>query len=209
MESYKLNVKCPVCDYEFKGHVLSSYKIEGYRYDFKPIFNRKNLLKYYIWFCKNCHFSGYDDRFTFKSYHRSYTDDEIKEIKSLKKYRINLPYKFYRAGEIGEILMEDNYSLLDYYLKSYWVSKDKKKKFWLKKSLKKLFELSQKIKDNPKNNEEKFVSTYLLGYLNSTKENTDHANYHFLDLIRMKNIPQKYKKYFNFALEYLKEKDEK
>ena len=208
MKIYSIDVTCPICEHEFKGQVLTDYKISGYREDFKPKFDEKeDLLKYYIWFCDKCHFSGYDERFKYLNNTLDFSNDIKNKILNLGKNKISLPYKFYRAGKIAEILKEDSMSIIDYYLKSYWTSKDNKNKKYHKKSKKKIYSISKEIlnKSDDYDFEDLFVVRYLRGYLNYETNNLKQASYHFLDLIRMKHIPQKYRKYLNFAIKVVEE----
>ncbi|TYB31501.1 MAG: DUF2225 domain-containing protein [Candidatus Mcinerneyibacterium aminivorans] len=208
MKIYSIDVKCPICGSKFKGEVLTDYKIGGYRLDFKPKFEEKDdLLHYYIWFCNSCHFSGYDDKFNYEYNTVNFSEKIKKKIRNLEKNDIDLFYKFYRAGQIAQILKEDEMSIIDYYLKSYWIAKDKKKENSRLKSSQKILTLSESILKNSSNYdfEDIFVSRYLMGYINYEMDNFKKATFHFLDLVKMKHIPQKYKKYLNFAMKILEE----
>ncbi len=210
MKIYSIDVICPICEHKFRGQVLTDYKISGYREDFKPKFDDKeDLLEYYIWFCDNCHFSGYDERFNYLNNKLEFGEKIKNKILNLEKDKITLPYKFYRAGRIAEILDEDRMSVIDYYLKSYWTSKDRKIDKYIKKSREKISLASKRILDNIDNFdfEDIFVARYLMGYTNYEMKNLKQASYYFLDLVRMKHIPQKYKKYLDFAIEVLEEYD--
>lgn len=211
MNVYKLDVICPICSNKFKGDVLTEYNIKNYRYDFKPVFDEKeDLMKYYIWFCDECHFAGYENKFIYDKNKVEYSDEIIKSVKDLKKEKVSLSYKFFRAGEISKIFNESLNSQLDYYLKSYWISKDNKNDHFEEKSFLEILDISEQILKNKDNysNEDIFSAYYLLGYLNFERGEYKEAAYYFYDLVKLKFVDAKYKKYIKFALKFLEDYNE-
>jgi len=206
MKLFSLQVKCPFCGKEFRGQVLSEYHVQRYDLDFKPVFeNGESLLKYFIWFCPACHYAGYDNRFSYEKNHVELDPGTMEKIAQLeKKHPATLPYKFYRAGEIGALMGESGVSLMDYYLKAYWSAKEMKKKGWIRKSSKRLLELAELLYQEAHESEELFIALYLSGLISYEKGDTDEAAFHFSRMMRMKMIPTQYEKQLKFALDFLK-----
>ena len=206
MKLFSVPVSCPVCGKSFKGQVLSEYHVEGYGLDFKPLFeNGEDLLKYFIWFCPACHYSGYDNRFSFGKNRVSLEPEIIASVMELpKKSPAVLPYRFYRAGEIGEILGEKGVSLMDYFLKSYWTAKEMKKKEWIRKSSERILGLAEQIYAETGESEELFIALYLAGTIYYEQGNMEEAAFQFARMMRIKMIPTQYDKQIKFALDFLK-----
>jgi len=206
MKLFTVPVTCPVCGTSFKGHVLSEYHVEGYTLDFKPLFeNGEKLLKYFLWFCPACHYAGYDNRFSFGKNSVSLEPAFIEAVMRLpKKSPAPLPYRFYRAGEIGELMGEKGVALMDYFLKSYWAAKDMKKKEWVKKSSQRILELAEQIYEEAGESEDLFIALYLAGTIYYEQGNMEEAAFQFSRMMRIKTIPTQYEKQIKFALDFLK-----
>ncbi len=208
MKTYTLKVTCPLCGAKFKGEVLSDYEIDGYDYDFMPLFkDGPKLLDYYIWFCPECHFTGYDNRFTFEK-NKAVIPDEIREtLATIPKLSVSLSYKFYRAGVIAEIFGESDVSLLDYFMKAYWAAKRDRSPVEKEEAALMVMEIADKIirKGDPDDNEHQFIALYLSGLISMERGQNDEAAFFFSKLVSMKMLPATYKKHVSFATAFLRE----